>query len=234
MYATFGTLLFSAMSSPSRFLPLLTALFVTILVVSNIIAVKIGAFGSLFLPVAVIVFPLGYVLSDIITEVYGFAAMRRVIWTGFLCNIIAVLAFTIGARIPAAPFFAGQDAYMQILGAAPRILLASLVAYLIGEFTNSLILSRLKVKTNGRFLWLRTITSTLVGEGLDSSIFITIAFWGIFPSEQLPMLIVTQWLFKVAVEVLVTPLTYGAVAVLKKKEQMDTYDRTLDLNPLRF
>jgi hypothetical protein len=210
--------------TPSKYLPLLTALFVTILIVSNIIAVKIGAFGGYFLPVAVVLFPLGYVLSDIITEVYGFKAMRRVIWTGFLCNLVAVLAITIGSKIPAAPFFDAQDAYARILGATPRLLIASFIAYLIGEFTNSYILSRLKVKTKGKYLWLRTITSTLIGEGLDSAIFISIAFAGILPAAQLHMLIFTQWLFKVGVEVILTPVTYGAVAALKKTEKIDTFD----------
>ena len=217
-----------------RFIPLLTALFVTTLIVSNIIAVKIGAIFGFFLPVAVVIFPFGYVLSDIITEVYGFTAMRRVIWTGFLCNLVAVAIFWIGLRIPSAPFFAGQDAYAQILGATPRILAASFIAYLIGEFVNSAVLARLKVQTEGKHLWLRTILSTILGEGLDSTLFISLAFVGIFPREQIVTLIFTQWSFKVILEALVTPITYLVTGFLKKKEGIDHYDRGTRLNPLPF
>lgn len=217
-----------------RYLAPLSCIFVTTLIVSNIIAVKIGSFGGYFLPVAVLVFPLSYIFSDILTEVYGFAAMRRIIWTGFFCNLLAVLFIWLGGLIPAAPFFAGQDAYMSILGATPRILGASFVAYLVGEFTNALILSRLKVRTQGKYLWLRTISSTFIGEGLDSVLFITLAFSGVLPSEALPTLILTQWLFKVAVEVLATPFTYLIVTYLKRNEGIDTFDTALDLNPLRF
>lgn len=217
-----------------KHLSFLTALFVTTLIVSNIIAVKIGDFQGYFLPVAVIIFPLGYVLSDIITEVYGFLAMRRVIWTGFLCNLLAVLIFWIGQQIPAAPFFAGQESYAAILGATPRILGASFIAYLIGEFTNSMVLARLKVRMKGKLLWVRTIVSTILGEGLDSVIFITLAFSGIFPREQIVTLILTQWTFKVLVEVIVTPLTYAVVRYLKKTEGIDHFDRTTRFNPLPF
>lgn len=222
------------MAMPRSSRDLLTALFVTTLVVSNIIAVKIGSFGGVFLPVAVVIFPLSYILGDIITEVYGFGAMRRVIWTGFVCNLIAVLAITLGGMIPAAPFFDGQGAYDAILGSTPRILAASFAAYLVGEFVNSAMLSRLKMKTKGRHLWLRTISSTIVGEGLDSLLFITLAFGGIFPGSQIVSLVFAQWLFKICVEILATPVTYAVITHIKKREGVDVFDHAASFNPFRL
>lgn len=217
-----------------RSLQFLTAVFVTTLIVSNIIAVKIGSFYGVFLPVAVVIFPVSYLLGDIITEVYGYAAMRRVIWTGFACNLIAVIAIWIGGAIPAAPFFDGQASYSQILGGAPRILAASFIAYLIGEFTNSMILAKLKIKTGGKHLWLRTISSTIVGEGLDSLIFITIAFGGVFAPDQIVSLVLAQWLFKVGFEVIATPLTYAVITTVKHREGVDVYDHTTSFNPFHL
>ncbi len=221
-------------ASPARSLQLLSAIFVTTLIVSNIIAVKIGSFGGVFLPVAVVIFPVSYLLGDIITEVYGYAAMRRVIWTGFACNLLAVIAIWIGSVIPAAPFFEGQASYVQILGATPRILAASFIAYLVGEFANSTILAKLKIKTGGRHLWLRTISSTIIGEGLDSVLFITLAFGGIFGSDQIVSLVIAQWLFKVGFEVIATPLTYAVVMFVKRREGIDVYDHSTSFNPFKF
>lgn len=209
-------------------------MFVTTLIVSNIIAVKIGSFFGVFFPVGVIIFPLSYVIGDIITEVYGFAAMRRVIWTGFFCNLLVVAAIIVGKMIPPAPFFTGQDAYVAILGSTPRLLGASFIAYLFGSFSNAAILSKLKVKTAGKHLWFRTIASTIAGEGLDSLIFITLAFGGVFASAQIVTLVWTQWLFKVAFEAVITPLTYGVVRTVKRKEQTDIFDAAVSLNPFRF
>lgn len=222
------------MSTQPRFLPLLSTLFVATLIASNIVAVKIGSFAGYFLPVAVIVFPVGYILSDIITEVYGFATMRRTIWLGFLSNLLVVGVITIASMIPPAPFYQNQEAFLQILGSTPRILGASFIAYLIGEFANATILSKLKIKTQGKWLPLRTIVSTIIGEGLDSSIFITLAFWGIFAPADIPMLILTQWIFKVAFEVLATPFTALIVRFLKRSEQLDHYDTGTSFNPFRF
>jgi len=179
----------------------------------------------------------------VLTEVYGYARARQVIWTGFFCNLLAVIAIWIGGQLPAAPFWsagafsspdAAQQAYQAILGFAPRLLAASFIAYLIGEFLNSFVLAKLKLKTAGRFLWLRTITSTLVGEGADSAVFISIAFWGVFPGYALVQAILSQWLFKVTYEVLATPLTYWVVNALKKSEHEDYYDRETDFNPVTF
>lgn len=213
---------------------LLSCVFITTLIVSNIIAVKIGDFFGVFFPVGVIIFPLSYVIGDVITEVYGYSAMRRVIWTGFFCNLLAVAAFTVGKMIPSAPFFQGQDAYVAILGSTPRLLGASFVAYLCGSFSNAAILSKLKVKTGGKHLWFRTIASTIVGEGLDSLIFITLAFGGVFASAEIITLVWTQWLFKVAFEAAITPLTYGVVTAVKRREQIDTFDTSASFNPFHF
>lgn len=223
-----------------RWFPFVTALFVTTLIISNIIAVKLVNLFGLFVPAAVILFPVAYIFGDVLTEVYGYARARQVIWTGFFCNLLAVVAIWIGGLLPAAPFWAAgafttpdtaQQAYAAILGFTPRLLLASFAAYLVGEFLNSYVLAWLKVKTEGRFLWLRTITSTIFGEGADSLVFISVAFFGVFPAGQIGQAILSQWLIKVAYEVLATPLTYLVVNALKKAENIDYYDRGTDFNP---
>jgi queuosine precursor transporter len=208
------------------------ALFVTALITANITAVKlIGVFG-LVLPAAVIVFPISYICGDVLTEVYGYRAARRVIWLGFLCNLLAVAAIYLGGILPAAPFWQDQEAYEAILGYTPRILAASFLAYLIGEFANSYVLARMKVATDGRWLWSRTIGSTLVGQGLDSLVFILLAFAGTIPLGAMISAVVAQWLVKSAYEALATPLTYAVVKRLKRTEGMDVYDRDTNFNPL--
>ncbi|MGB3683470.1 MAG: queuosine precursor transporter, partial [Rubrobacteraceae bacterium] len=197
---------------------LIVALFVTSLITANVTAVKlIGVFG-LVLPAGVVIFPISYIFGDVLTEVYGFRMARRVIWLGFFCNLLAVVAIVIGQYLPAAPFWEGQQAYEQILGYAPRLLAASFCAYLVGEFANSFILSKMKIATGGRWLWSRTIGSTLVGQGFDSLVFVIIAFAGNIPVPALVAAIVTQWLFKSAYEAAATPLTYLVVNFLKRRE----------------
>jgi uncharacterized integral membrane protein (TIGR00697 family) len=217
-----------------RWFHVVTALFVTSLIISNIIAVKLISIGGLVLPAAVILFPVAYIIGDVLTEVYGFAKARQVIWTGFFCNLIAVIAIWIAGRLNSPPFWtigvfespqAAQQAYEAILGFAPRLLLASFLAYLVGEFLNSIVLAKLKVRTKGRYLWVRTIASTIVGQGADSVVFISIAFWGVFPAFALGQAILSQWLFKVGFETLATPLTYWAVNALKRAEGVDFYDQ---------
>jgi uncharacterized integral membrane protein (TIGR00697 family) len=154
-----------------------------------------------------------------------------VIWLGFLCNLVAVVAIWIGGMLPAAGFWGGQEAWDAILGTVPRILAASFVAYLIGELVNAYVLARLKVAMEGRHLWVRTIGSTLVGQLLDSAVFITIAFAGVMPAEVLVGAIVTQWLVKSGYEALATPLTYAAVGFLKRADDVDVYDRDLHFRP---
>ena len=209
----------------------ITGLFIAALIAANIISVKVIAIGDWYVPAGVIVFPLSYIFGDVLTEVYGYKAARRVIWLGFLCNLLVVVAIWIGGLWPAAPFWPNQQAYDTILGFTPRLLLASFLAYLVGEFANSVVLARLKVATEGRWLWIRTIGSTIVGEGLDSLIFITVAFAGT-PGFDLPTAIVTQWLVKVIYEVIATPLTYLVVGYLKRAEGIDVFDRDTKFNPL--
>ena len=208
---------------------IIAAIFVTCLITANIIAVKIIGIGSVFLPAAIIVFPLSYIFGDILTEVYGYRWARRVIWLGFLCNLIFVFFAWVGQLLPAAPFWEDQEAYRSILGYAPRILAASFCGYLVGEFANSFIMAKMKIATQGRWLWTRTIGSTIIGQGLDTSIFIIIAFAGT-PSFA-PVMIVYHWLAKTAIEALATPLTYTAVNFLKEREKVDVYDYKTNFNP---
>lgn len=224
-----------------RMLPLLTAVFVTVLIISNIIAVKLVQVGGLVLPAAVVLFPVAYIFGDVLTEVYGYRQARKVIWTGFFCNLIAVLAIWVAGALPAASFWSAgvfqtapdaQNAYEAILGFTPRLLGASFAAYLVGEFLNSFVLAKLKLRTQGRFLWLRTIASTLVGEGADSAIFLTLAFIGILPPAALLTAILSQWLFKVAYELIATPLTYWIINTLKRVENEDYFDRGTNFNPV--
>ena len=219
-------------SSVSIYFVVLVAVFVVCLVVANIIAVKLVTVFGLTVPAAVIIFPISYIFGDVLTEVYGYRRARQVIWLGFLCNLLAVIAIWLGQILPAASFWDGQAAYERILGYTPRLLFASFIAYIVGEFANSFVLAKMKIATQGRWLWTRTIGSTLVGEGLDSLIFITVAFIGTIPSDGLLSAVVTQWLFKSAYEIVATPLTYGVVAFLKRKEGLDVYDYQTRFNPL--
>jgi uncharacterized integral membrane protein (TIGR00697 family) len=211
----------------------ISALFVTCLITANIIIAKQISVGGIVLPAAIVIFPLSYVIGDVLTEVYGYKQARRVIWLGFLCNLIAVAAIWVGKILPPAPVFDAQNAYERILGSTPRFLLASFVAYLAGEFTNSLILSKMKILTKGRWLWTRTIGSTLVGQGVDTVVVLAIAFVGVLPLSILGMMMFFHWLVKCLYETLATPLTYLVVAYLKRKEGIDVYDYGVDFNPLK-
>lgn len=207
---------------------IITALFITCLITANIIAVKVVSIGPFILPAAIVIFPLSYIFGDILTEVYGFRMARQVIWLGFLCNLIFVIFVRIGQTLPSASFWTGQEAYETILGYTPRLLLASFLGYLVGEFANSFIMAKMKILTRGRWLWSRTISSTIIGQALDTSIFIIIAFWG-FPS--LAMMILFHWTAKIIIEAVFTPLTYVTVNYLKKKEKVDTFDYETNFNP---
>jgi uncharacterized integral membrane protein (TIGR00697 family) len=213
---------------------LLAIVFTTCLITANIIAVKLIVVAGFLLPAGIIVFPLSYLFGDVLTEVYGYGAARLVIWLGFFCNLLAVIAFSIAGVLPAAPFWHHQEAYTTILGFTPRLLLASFLSYLVGEFLNSFVLARLKIATKGRYLWLRTISSTGVGEGVDTLIFITLAFWGTLPTTTLFALMLAQWVFKVLYEVIATPFTYFIVGLLKAHERRDTYDFSTNFNPFHL
>jgi hypothetical protein len=209
------------------------ALFVTCLITANILIAKQISIGGVILPAAIVIFPISYIIGDVLTEVYGYRQARRVIWLGFACNLLAVLAIWIGKILPPAPVFQAQSAYESILGSTPRFLLASFLAYLAGEFTNSFVLAKMKIMTKGRWLWTRTIGSTLVGQAVDTVVVLTIAFVGVLPLSVLGIMIVSHWLVKSAYETIATPLTYVVVAYLKRKEGIDTYDYGVDFNPLR-
>ncbi len=224
-----------------RWLPLIAAIFVTTLVISNIIAVKLVSVGGLIMPAAIFIFPISYIFGDILTEVYGYARSRRVIWIGFFCNLLAVCAIWISINLPAAPVWnlgafessaAAQKAYAAIFGFTPRILIASFAAYLFGEFINSFVLAKMKIVTSGKHLWTRLIGSTLLGQLADSGIFITLAFYATIPTAILGKIILTQWIIKSAYEALATPFTYLIVNFLKKTEKEDYYDYRTNFNPL--
>ena len=213
---------------------LCVAVFVTSLITANVISVKLIQMGGLVFPAGVVIFPISYIFGDVLTEVYGYRRARVVIWLGFICNLLAVAAIWLAQILPAASFWQGQDAFVQILGYTPRLLLASFLAYLLGEFANSFVLARLKIATAGKWLWLRTIGSTLVGEGLDSIVFISLAFAGTIQAAGLLTAILTQWLIKSTYEAAATPLTYLVVNFLKRTESLDTFDRATDFNPLKM
>ncbi len=230
-----------------RYFDLVMALFVTVLIISNIASsAKIVDWGVsiLGLPLAfdagTLLFPISYIFGDLLTEVYGFRRSRRVIWTGFGALALSAFVLWLVKIMPgeiAWQGYAGQEAYDAILSGMTSggIVIASLVAYLVGEFTNSVILARLKVATQGRWLWLRTIGSTLIGEGIDSLIFIAIAsLAGVFPWSLFWTLTLTNYIFKVGIEVIMTPFTYWAAARLKRAESVDFYDRGTRFTPIEF
>lgn len=214
-----------------RYLDLITAAFVAVLLISNVASTKILVLGPFTFDGGTLLFPLAYIFGDMLTEVYGYARSRRVIWTGFALLLLSALIFASVDAMPAADDWLLQDSFHAILGTLPRIVAGSLVAYFAGEFTNSVVLAKLKVATEGRWLWVRTIGSTLVGEGVDTSIFLLIAFAGTLPNSLLWTIFISNYIFKVAVEALFTPVTYAVVGFLKSAESEDYYDRTTNFNP---
>lgn len=219
------------MDSKGRISPVLlglTTVFTTALVVANIIAGKLWAtpIPGVILTAGVIIFPIVYIVGDVVPEVYGMKVARRVIWLGFGANLFAVLFFLLTLALPYPPFWQGQDAFTLVLGFTPRLLVASFIGYLVGTNANALTLTAIKKLTGPRWLWMRTIGSTLVGEGLDSLLFMSIAFYGVVPPEVLPGMIAAQWVFKSAYEVLATPLTYLVVNRVKRIERVDQFAET--------
>lgn len=219
----------------SKYLNLITAIFTTCLIISNIAGSKIANFGAgVYLSVVDILFPLTYIINDVLTEVYGYAAARRVLWTGYGCNLLAVVALYICVKIPGAPFYADQAAFATIFNFAPRLLVASFLAFTVGGFSNAFIMAKMKIWQKGKRLWMRTIGSTIVGEGLDSLIFNLVAFLGVFALKDIGIVIFYEWTLKTAYEAMATPLTYMAINFLKKKEQVDVYDVNTNFNPVKF
>lgn len=222
------------MASPRnyRFLDLITAAFVAVLLISNIASTKILLLGPFTFDGGTVLFPLAYIFGDILTEVYGYARSRRVIWTGFLWLGIAAAVFAAVDWLPPAPEWELQESFHAILGQAPRIVAGSLLAYLCGEFVNSFALAKLKLATRGRWLWTRTIGSTLLGQGVDTAVFLAVAFYGVLPDGLLWTVFISNYVFKVGVEVLLTPATYRVVNALKRAEGEDFYDWQTNFSPL--
>ena len=214
-----------------RYLDFITAAFVAVLLISNVASTKIVSLGPLSFDGGTLLFPLAYIFGDILTEVYGYARSRRVIWTGFFWLVAAAVVFAVVDWLPPAADWPNQDAFSASLGQTPRIVAASLLAYFAGEFANSFVLAKMKVATEGRWLWTRTIGSTLVGEGIDTVVFVVVAFYGVLPNELLWAVLVSNYVFKVGVEVVFTPVTYRVVAFLKRAEREDYYDVDTNFNP---
>jgi hypothetical protein len=213
-----------------RYLDVLINIFVVILIVSNLIAPKSFAVGPFRLSVAYMLFPITYIFGDVFTEVYGYSASRRAIWIGFMASAVMAGFGVLAILLPPAPEFKNQAAFEIVFGVVPRNVAGSLLAFWCGEFANSLTLAKLKLLTNGRFLWTRTVGSTVVGQAVDTTIVMIFIFWG-SPFAQIVNLIVSGYLFKVVYEVAATPLTYWVVNTLKRREGVDFFDRSTNFNP---
>ena len=222
-----------------RYCPYVMAAFVAILLLSNLIGASKPSYVTLpggaqwSFGAGVMFFPVSYIIGDVLTEVYGYANARRVIWTGFAALLFMAFMAAVVVALPPAADWPGQPAYEFVFGNSWRIVLASMAAFWAGEFANSFVLAKLKVLTAGRFLWMRTIGSTVVGQGLDSLIFYPLAFYGLagWPIEQLWQVVLSQWLIKTAWEALLTPVTYAAVGFLKRREGVEVFDSETDFSP---
>lgn len=225
----------SKSSSPERFrfLDTLTIGFVVVLLISNLVGPKICQFGPFKVSGAQLLFPITYICGDIFTEVYGYSASRRAVWLGFFAMALLSGMGALVVALPAAPDWHNQAAFATVFGLVPRFALASLVAYWAGEFTNSYTLAKLKLLTRGRWLWTRTVGSTITGQLVDTVVIMVLAFWG-YPLHTVLTLIGSAYLAKVLYEVAATPLTYIVVGALKRAEQVDAYDRNTDFNPFHL
>ena len=227
------------MGKQYKYYDLMMAAFVTVLVCSNLIGpakvsqIDVPLLGVLTFGAGVLFFPISFIFGDILTEVYGYAASRRVIWAGFAGLAFASFMAWMIVALPPAPFWQNQEAYEVAFGSTWRISLAGLIAFAVGEFINSIIMAKMKVKSAGKYLWQRTITSTIFGETIDTVMFVPLAFWntGIIPNDKIPLVIGAQIIAKISVEVVCTPVVYKVVAFLKKAENVDYYDRDTNFNP---
>lgn len=211
----------------SKIFIILCSINITCLLISNIITVKtINIFAMIF-TAGDILFPITYILNDVFTEVYGFKKSKLIIWTSFFCNLLMVIIFRIVISLPADETFTMQNELVNVLGSTPRILFASFISFLVGNFANSIVLSKLKVKTKGKYLAFRTIASTLIGEGFDTIIFIPIVFIGTLDIKTILFLIIDTYILKVLLEIILTPVTYKVVSFIKKKEDIDVFDNEL-------
>jgi uncharacterized integral membrane protein (TIGR00697 family) len=222
-----------------RYFPYVMAAFVAILLLSNLIGASKPSYIALpngvqwSFGAGVLFFPVSYIIGDVLTEVYGYANARRVIWTGFAALLFMAFMAWVVVALPAAAGWPGQEAYEFVFGNSWRIVLASMAAFWAGEFANSFVLAKMKILTRGRMLWTRTIGSTVVGQGLDSLIFYPLAFYGLagWPIEQLGQVVISQWLIKTAWEALLTPVTYLVIGFLKRREGVDLFDTDTDFSP---
>lgn len=211
----------------SKLFVILCSLNITCLLISNVITVKtINIFGLIY-TAADVIFPITYILNDVFTEVYGFNKSRFVIWISFFCNLLMVILFQITIALPSNEQFEFQNDLINIVGSTPRILIASFISFLVGNFANSVLMSKMKVKTEGKYLALRTITSTIVGEGLDTILFVPLVFIGNLDLQNIIKLIIDIYAFKVLLEVILTPVTYKIVNIIKNKENIDTFDSNI-------
>jgi uncharacterized integral membrane protein (TIGR00697 family) len=214
-----------------KYYDLILGLFVAVLLISNVASSKVLDLGPFTFDGGTILFPISYIFGDILTEVYGYRRSRRVIWTGFFAAFLMSAVFMVVGKLPPAADWPNQEAYDQILGLTPRIVVASLIAYFAGEFSNSYTLAKMKVFSKGKWLWSRTIGSTIVGEGVDTLLFVFIAFYGVFPGDLLISILLSNYIFKVGFEAGFTPITYKIVGFLKRQEKSDVYDYDTDFNP---
>ena len=225
--------------APLRGFDFVMAAFVTILLLSNVIgagkvaAVRLPGVGLWPFGAGILFFPVSYVLGDVLTEVYGYARARRCIWAGTAALVFMAVMSLVVVALPPAPGWTGQAAYVQVFGQVPRIVFASIAAFWAGEFANSLVMARLKLLTRGRWLWTRTIGSTVMGQAVDSTLFYPLAFLGVWSATTVAQVALTQFVLKVAWEVLLTPVTYAVVGGLKRMEGLDVYDEGTDFTPFR-
>ncbi|MGI5065000.1 queuosine precursor transporter [Treponema putidum] len=216
----------------TNFLPVISGLFVGVLVLSNILAAKMVQLGPFVFDGGTLLFPFSYIFGDVLAEVYGYRASRKVIWAGFFMLLIMGLNIWLISVLPAESEWVFQQDFDNILLQMPRISAGSLCGYFIGEYSNSVVLSKLKVITRGKHLWLRTISSTLIGEFFDSAVFVAIAFLGLYSIDVLIIMAFSNYLFKTLIEVIFTPFTYRIIAFVKKHEKIDVYDYNVSYNPL--
>lgn len=217
-----------------RYYDFVMAAFCVVLVLSNVVgAAKVATLGGLTFGAGILFFPLSYVLGDVLTEIYGYARARRVIWAGFGATVFAAVMCWVIVVMPPAPGWEGQEIYEAAFGQVWRIVGASVIAFWAGEFVNSYVLARMKILTAGKHLWTRTIGSTVFGQGVDSLIFYPLAFLGEWTNEQVVTVMITNWGLKVLWEVVLTPVTYAVVGFLKRREGVDVYDEGTDFTPFR-
>ncbi|MEK7166917.1 MAG: queuosine precursor transporter [Patescibacteria group bacterium] len=217
-----------------KYFNIISVLFVATIMISNTVATKLFGIGPLIFTGGILIFPITYIFGDILTEVYGYSRSRQIIWTGFIALIFMSLIYWLVGLLPPAPTWPNQEAYVAVLGLVPRIVLASIIGYWAGSFSNSFVMAKMKLSTKGKYLWTRTISSTIVGEGVDTTLFVLIAFWGIVSGGILVLVIISGYAFKVVYEIIATPITYKIIGFLKKAEGIDVYDTNTKFSPFNL